>query len=126
MDNRLSADALTLFAPAGTIGLANYQYGSAITAGMSLRIHDERREYVATGTGRIKPCHGSFDNDIKVVAGALACMRGAIRIARVENFANQPRLRLFPLTSGFHAGHARRRTKKVRPKYPLSDKDEPQ
>ena len=60
---------------------------SKIAAGMSLRLHDKRREYVPTGSGQIRLAHGSFDNDIEVVAKMLARIRGAKLIAKVENLA---------------------------------------
>jgi len=53
----------------------------------SLRLHGKRREYVSTGAGRIKLAHGSFDNDVEVVADMLQRMRGAPLVARVENLA---------------------------------------
>lgn len=60
---------------------------SGHAAGMSLRLHGKRREYVPTGAGRIKLAHGSFDNDVEVVADMLQRMRGAPLIAKVENLA---------------------------------------
>lgn len=53
----------------------------------SLRLHGKRREYVSTGAGRIKLAHGSFDNDVEVVADMLQRMRGAPLAAKVENLA---------------------------------------
>jgi hypothetical protein len=52
---------------------------------MSLRLHGKRREYVSTGASKIKLAHGSFDNDVEVVADMLQRMRGAPLIAKVEN-----------------------------------------
>ena len=62
---------------------------SGIAAGMSLRLHGKRREYVSTGAGRIKLAHGSFDNDVEVVGDMLLRMRGgdAPLVAKVENLA---------------------------------------
>jgi len=62
---------------------------SGIAAGMSLRLHGKRREYVSTGAGRIKLAHGSFDNDVEVVGDMLLRMRGgdAPLAAKVENLA---------------------------------------
>jgi hypothetical protein len=56
-------------------------------AGISLRLHNKRREYVSTGAGRIKLAHGSFDNDIEVVGKMLERMRGGALSAKVENLA---------------------------------------
>jgi len=64
--------------------LANW---SNMAKGMSLRLHGKRREYVSTGSGQIRLAHGSFDNDIEVVADTLARIRGAKLIAKVENLA---------------------------------------
>ena len=62
---------------------------SGIAAGMSLRLHGKRREYVSTGAGRIKLAHGSFDNDVEVVGDMLLRMRGGDTplVAKVENLA---------------------------------------
>ena len=56
-------------------------------AGISLRLHDKRREYVSTGADRIKLAHGSFDNDIDVVSNTLKRMLGGKLIAKVENLS---------------------------------------
>jgi hypothetical protein len=60
---------------------------STTAAEMTLRLHGKRREYVSTGAGRIKLAHGSFDNDVKVVADMLMRIRGAKLTAKVENLA---------------------------------------
>ncbi len=60
---------------------------SGLAAGMTLELHGRRREYVSTGAGRIRLAHGSFDNDVEVVAAMLARMRGAPLAAKVENLA---------------------------------------
>ncbi|OHD89210.1 C1 family peptidase [Sulfuricurvum sp. RIFCSPLOWO2_12_FULL_43_24] len=60
---------------------------SSLTAGISLRLHTKQREDVYTGSGTIKLAHGSFDNDIEVVADMLERMRGETLIAGVENLA---------------------------------------
>jgi hypothetical protein len=54
---------------------------------MTRQLHGKKREYVSTGGGRIKLAHGSFDNDVQVVAAMLARMRGGPRVAKVENLA---------------------------------------
>ena len=58
-----------------------------LATNMSLRLHDKKREYVSTGAGKIKLAHGSFDNDIDVVAQMLERMRGGPLLAKVENLA---------------------------------------
>ena len=58
-----------------------------LASNMSLRLHDKKREYVSTGAGKIKLAHGSFDNDIEVVAQMLERMRGGPLLAKVENLA---------------------------------------
>lgn len=58
-----------------------------LAKGMGLRLHDRQREYVSTGASRIKLAHGSFDNDVDVVAAMLQRMRGAPLAAKVENLA---------------------------------------
>lgn len=57
------------------------------TKGMSLQVHDKRREYVSTGAGKIRLAHGSFDNDVKVVSNMLQRIRGGELLAEVENLA---------------------------------------
>ncbi len=59
----------------------------ALAQGMTVRLHDKKREYVSTGAGKIKLAHGSFDNDIEVVAQMLERMRGGPLLAKVENLA---------------------------------------
>jgi hypothetical protein len=58
-----------------------------LAKGMGLRLHEKQREYVSTGASRIKLAHGSFDNDVEVVAAMLQRMRGAPLAAKVENLA---------------------------------------
>jgi hypothetical protein len=55
--------------------------GSAI----SLRIHDKKRAQVWDGQGDIPLAHGSFDNDVDVVAKTLERIRGKALLAKVEN-----------------------------------------
>jgi hypothetical protein len=59
---------------------------SELAAGMSLRLHG-KREYVSTGATQIRLAHGSFDNDVDVMAAMLQRMRGASLAAKVENLA---------------------------------------
>lgn len=55
---------------------------------MGLRLHGKSREYVSTGGGQIRLAHGSFDNDVEVVAAMLQRMRdGAPLDTAVENLA---------------------------------------
>ena len=56
--------------------------------GMTLQVHDKRREYVSTGAGKIRLAHGSFDNDVKVVSNMLQRIRGGALLAEVENLAD--------------------------------------
>lgn len=60
---------------------------SALAKNMSLRLHGKKREYVSTGAGQIKLAHGSFDNDVEVVAAMIERMRGGPLLAKVENLA---------------------------------------
>ena len=60
---------------------------STLAQDMTVRLHDKKREYVSTGAGKIKLAHGSFDNDIEVVAQMLERMRGGPLLAKVENLA---------------------------------------
>ncbi|MFN3544082.1 MAG: C1 family peptidase [Thiobacillus sp.] len=60
--------------------------GHAAAVG-AVRLHGKRRATVSTGADRIKLAHGSFDNDIEVVADMLERMRGAALAAKVENLA---------------------------------------
>uniref|UniRef100_I2Q584 Cysteine protease n=1 Tax=Desulfovibrio sp. U5L TaxID=596152 RepID=I2Q584_9BACT len=55
--------------------------------GMSLHVHDKRREYVSTGAGKIRLAHGSFDNDVTVISNMLQRIRGGELLAEVENLA---------------------------------------
>jgi hypothetical protein len=52
---------------------------------ISLKLHRKQREYVSTGSGRIKLAHGSFDNDIQVVEDMLKRISGGQLKAKVEN-----------------------------------------
>ena len=60
---------------------------AALGGKMKWQLHGRRREYVSTGSGRIRLAHGSFDNDVEVVSDMLARMRGGPLIAKVENLA---------------------------------------
>lgn len=57
----------------------------ATSAGVSLRLHDKSRERVSTGSSTIKLAHGSFDNDVEVIAQMLERMRGKALAMPVEN-----------------------------------------
>ena len=52
---------------------------------ISLRIHDKKRAQVWDGQGDIPLAHGSFDNDVDVVAKTLERIRGKALLAKVEN-----------------------------------------
>ncbi len=60
---------------------------AALGSKMTRQLHGKKREYVSTGGGRIKLAHGSFDNDVQVVAAMLERMRGGPLVAKVENLA---------------------------------------
>lgn len=51
----------------------------------AVTLHRKNREYVPTGSGRIRLAHGSFDNDVKVVSVMLERIRGRELLAKVEN-----------------------------------------
>jgi hypothetical protein len=49
------------------------------------KLHRKEREYVPTGSGRIKLAHGSFDNDVEVIGALLKRIRGGELLTKVEN-----------------------------------------
>jgi hypothetical protein len=60
---------------------------AGLAKSMQVELHGRKRSYVSTGAGQIKLAHGSFDNDVEVVAAMLERMRGASLAVKVENLA---------------------------------------
>lgn len=60
---------------------------ASLAKGMRVELHGRKRAYVSTGAGQIRLAHGSFDNDVEVIAAMLERMRGAPLAAKVENLA---------------------------------------